>query len=78
MLLAYEFKTVPGYEHTLIGVNPAMPDLSKEQRFDRYTNSVVPGPGGASLHFVTFLKVRFLRTRRLTVKLLAPRPSFAS
>jgi len=54
-LPAYEFKTVPGYEHTLIWVNPAIPDLSKEQRFDRYPDSVVPGPGGTSLHFVTFL-----------------------
>jgi hypothetical protein len=53
-LLAYEFKTVPGYEHTLIWVNPATPDLSKEQSFDRYPDSVVPGPGGTSLHFVTF------------------------
>jgi mannose-6-phosphate isomerase-like protein (cupin superfamily) len=53
-LLAYEFKTVPGYEHTLIWVNPAIPDLSTEQRFDRYPDSVVPGPGGTSLHFVTF------------------------
>jgi len=53
-LPAYEFKTVPGYEHTLIWVNPATPDLSKEQRFDSYPDSVVPGPGGTSLHFVTF------------------------
>jgi mannose-6-phosphate isomerase-like protein (cupin superfamily) len=53
-LPAYEFKTVPGYEHTLIWLNPAVPDLSKEQRFDRYPDSVVPGPGGTSLHFVTF------------------------
>jgi mannose-6-phosphate isomerase-like protein (cupin superfamily) len=53
-LLAYEFKTVPGYEHTLIWLNPATPDLSKEQRLDRYPDSVVPGPGGTSLHFVTF------------------------
>jgi len=53
-LFAYEFKTVPGYEHTLIWVNPTTPDLSEEQRFDRYPNSVVPGPGGTSLHFVTF------------------------
>ena len=52
-LPAYEFKTVPGYEHTLIWVNPETPDLSKEQRFDRYPESVVPGPGGTSLHFVT-------------------------
>ena len=54
LLLAYEFKTVPGYEHTLIWVNPTTPDLSQEQRFDRYPDSVVPGPGGTSLHFVTF------------------------
>jgi hypothetical protein len=51
---AYQFKTVPGYAHTLIWVNPAAPDLSKEQRFDRYPDSVVPGPGGTTLHFVTF------------------------
>src|ERR1700686_5433084 len=51
---AYEFRTVPGYEHTLIWVNPVTPDLSKEQRLDRYPDSVVPGPGGTSLHFVTF------------------------
>src|SRR6202140_5014249 len=53
-LPAYEFRTVPGYEHTLIWVNPATPDLSREQRFDGYPDSVVPGPGGTSLHFVTF------------------------
>src|SRR5580765_6834168 len=53
-LLPYEFKTVPGYKHTLIWVNGATPDLSNEQRFDRYPDSVVPGPGGTSLHFVTF------------------------
>jgi hypothetical protein len=41
---AYQFKTVPGYEHTLIWVNPATPDLSKEQKFDHYPASVVPGP----------------------------------
>jgi mannose-6-phosphate isomerase-like protein (cupin superfamily) len=53
-LLAYEFKTIPGYEHTLLWINPAIPDLSNEQRFDRYPDSIVPGPGGTSLHFVTF------------------------
>jgi mannose-6-phosphate isomerase-like protein (cupin superfamily) len=53
-LPAYEFKTVRGYEYTLIWVNPATPDLSKEQTFDSYPDSVVPGPGGTSLHFVTF------------------------
>src|SRR6266576_2348915 len=51
---AYEFRTVPGYEHTLIWVNPRTPDLRKEQRFDSYPDSIVPGPGGTSLHFVTF------------------------
>ena len=50
----YEFKTVCGYEHTLIWVNPETPDFREEQRFDRYPDSVVPGPGGTSLHFVTF------------------------
>src|SRR5882757_7040106 len=50
----YEFRSVPGYEHTLIWVNSTTPDLSKEQRFDSYPDSVVPGPGGTSLHFVTF------------------------
>lgn len=59
-LPAYEFKTVPGYEHTLIWVNPTIPDLSKEQRFDRYPDSVVPGPGGTSLHFVTFPPISVL------------------
>jgi mannose-6-phosphate isomerase-like protein (cupin superfamily) len=53
-LPAYEFKTVPGYEHTLIWVNPATPDLRKQQGFNSYPDSVVPGPGGTSLHFVTF------------------------
>jgi hypothetical protein len=53
-VLAYEFNTVPGYEHTLIWINPAIPDLSEEQRVDQYPDSVVPGPGGTSLHFVTF------------------------
>ena len=48
---AYEFKTVPGYEHTLIWINAETPDLSKQQTFDRYPDSVVPGPGGTSLHF---------------------------
>jgi hypothetical protein len=51
---AYEFKAVPGYEHTLIWLNAATPDLSNEQRFEGYPDSLVPGPGGTSLHFVTF------------------------
>src|SRR6266852_2275642 len=51
---AYEFKSVPNYEHTLVWVNPTTPDLREEQRFDRYPESVVPEPGGTSLHFVTF------------------------
>jgi hypothetical protein len=51
---ACQFKTIPGYEHTLIWINAGTPDLSKEQRLDRYPDSVVPGPGGTSLHFVAF------------------------
>ena len=31
----YQFKTVPGYQHTLIWHNTATPDLSKEQRLGR-------------------------------------------
>jgi hypothetical protein len=50
----YQFKTVPGYEHTLVWVNPTTPDLREQQKFDRYPESVVPGPGGTSLHVVTF------------------------
>jgi mannose-6-phosphate isomerase-like protein (cupin superfamily) len=53
-LQSYEFKSVPSYEHTLVWVNPTTPDLHEEQRFDRYPDSIVPGPGGTSLHVVTF------------------------
>src|ERR1700726_773224 len=53
-LQAYQFKSVPNYEHTLVWANPTTPDLREEQNFDRYPDSVVPGPGGTSLHFVTF------------------------
>jgi len=53
-LQAYQFKSVPNYEHTLVWANPTTPDLREEQSFDRYPDSVVPGPGGTSLHFVTF------------------------
>ena len=51
---AYEFKSVPGYEHTLVWVDPTTPNLRNGQGFVRYPESVVPGPGGTSLHFVTF------------------------
>jgi quercetin dioxygenase-like cupin family protein len=51
---AYRFKSVPGYEHTLVWLNRTTPDLTQEQTFEAYPESVVPGPGGTSLHFVTF------------------------
>jgi len=51
---AYQFESITNYEHTLIWMNSTTPDLSKEQQFDHYPESVVPGPGGTSLHFVTF------------------------
>jgi hypothetical protein len=38
-LQAYEFKSVPDYEHTLIWINPEIPDLREEQRFDHYPDS---------------------------------------
>lgn len=50
----YEFRSVPGYLHTLVWGNAATPDPHQEQRLDDYPQSVVPGPGGTSLHFVTF------------------------
>jgi hypothetical protein len=50
----YEFRSVPGYLHTLVWVNAATPDLRRRQTFGDYPESVVPGPGGTSLHFVTF------------------------
>src|ERR1700722_10686931 len=53
-LPAYAFETVNGYEHTLFWANPATPDLNTKQKFDSYPDSVVPGPGGTSLHLVTF------------------------
>src|SRR5258707_5224721 len=53
-LPAYALETVSGYEHTLFWVNPATPDLNQEQKRDHYRDSVVPGPGGTSLHLVTF------------------------
>jgi hypothetical protein len=35
-------------------VNPTTPDLNQEQKLDIYPDSVAPGPGGTSLHLVTF------------------------
>ena len=35
-------------------MNPTTPDLNQEQKLDLYPDSVVPGPGGTSLHLVTF------------------------
>ena len=50
----YEFTTIPGYFHSLVWINDSIPDLTKKQAFDRYPDSVVPGPGGTSLHVVVF------------------------
>jgi hypothetical protein len=44
-LPAYEFDSVPGYEHTLIWVNPATPDLSKEQKLTAIPTPSFLGPG---------------------------------
>jgi hypothetical protein len=50
----YNFETVPGYIHRLVWVSSSIPDLSQQQKMDSYPESVVPGPGGTSLHIVTF------------------------
>jgi hypothetical protein len=39
MIPAYALETVSAYEHTLLWVNPATPDLDKEQKFDHYPDS---------------------------------------
>ena len=54
LLQDYNFETVPGYVHRLVWANSSIPDLSQQQEMDRYPESVVPGPGGTSLHIVTF------------------------
>jgi mannose-6-phosphate isomerase-like protein (cupin superfamily) len=53
-LSAYGFNAVPGYEHTLIWASNGIPDLSQEPKQEGYPSSVVPGPGGTTLHIVTF------------------------
>jgi len=54
LLQDYNFATVPGYIHRLVWANSSIPDLRQQQKMDRYPESVVPGPGGTSLHIVTF------------------------
>jgi len=51
---AYGFKTVPGYEHTLIWANIDIPDLSQEQKQAGYPRTIIPRPGGTTMHFVTY------------------------
>jgi uncharacterized cupin superfamily protein len=53
-LTPYRFKSVPGYEHALVWLNDGIPDLSRETERTSDPQSVVPGPGGTSLHIVTF------------------------
>src|SRR5487761_93304 len=50
----YRFKSVPGFEHTLLWENRGIPDVSQEQRPGRYPQSLIPGPGGSTLHIVTY------------------------
>jgi hypothetical protein len=52
-LEAYQFKAVPGFEHTLLWENCGIPDLSQEQKPGRDPQSLIPGPGGSTLHIVT-------------------------
>jgi hypothetical protein len=69
LLQNYNFETVPGYIHRLVWANSSIPDLSQQQKMDRYPESVVPGPGGTSLHIVPFRPVL-----SSTIRLLMARP----
>jgi hypothetical protein len=62
----YNFETVPGYMHRLVWANLSIPDLSQQQKMDSYPESVVPGPGGTSLHIVTFPPSSVSKIRLLT------------
>jgi mannose-6-phosphate isomerase-like protein (cupin superfamily) len=53
-LEAYRFKSVPGFEHTLLWENQGIPDLTLEQKPGCYPQSLIPGPGGSTLHVVTY------------------------
>jgi len=53
-LEAYRFKAVPGFEHTLLWESRGIPDLSQEQMPGRYPQSLIPGPGGSTLHIVRY------------------------
>jgi hypothetical protein len=53
-LEAYRCKAVSGFEHTPLWENYGIPDLSREQKPGRYPQSLIPGPGGSTLHIVTY------------------------
>jgi hypothetical protein len=63
LLQNYNFETVPGYIHRLVWANSSIPDLTQQQKMDRYPASVVPGPGGTSLPIVTFPPSSFFEDR---------------
>src|SRR5260370_12686799 len=50
---AYEFKSVPNYEHTLVWINQTTPDLREGKRFDRYPEQLFPPPLLTTFPFVT-------------------------
>ena len=41
---AYQFNTVPGYQHTLVWINAGTPDLSKEQSLSAIPTPSFRGP----------------------------------
>ncbi|HEX4169690.1 MAG TPA: hypothetical protein VHZ55_29860 [Bryobacteraceae bacterium] len=49
-----EFSTVPGYEHTLIWVTQLPLTNARSKASIATRTQLFPGPGGTSLHFVTF------------------------
>jgi hypothetical protein len=50
-MAAYELRSVPTYEHTLVWVNPTTPDLSKQQKFESYCKVGAPLDAATAVDF---------------------------
>jgi hypothetical protein len=74
-LEAYQFKALPGFEHTLLWENRGIPDLSQEQKPTHYPQSLIPGPGGStSKRDATSTRTRYLCAARIRkFRLKSPR-----
>ena len=65
---AYEFKSVPGYEHTLVWVDPTTPNLRNGQDSFAIPPQLFPDLAAQVFISLRFHRVQFLRTLRLTAK----------